>query len=96
MDGKMSLMVSVEPTDAGSLRIVARPADDRDRLTAREALFVLTFWNERGDLIRGTIEEPTSKSVAYFQGDAGFYSLAALLKLGIERYGADSPATPLR
>jgi hypothetical protein len=96
MDGKMSLMVSVEPSDAGSLKFVARSVDERHRLTAHEALFVLTFWNEDGDLIRGTIEEPNSKSVAYFQGDGGFHSLAELIKLGIERYGADSPATPSR
>lgn len=82
--------VEIENDDAGGLSLRVRSVEPGARLAAQRSTVALTLWCESPDTLRGRLENVTSGTTSYFQGNATLVTFCEEMGLRV------APASKIR
>ena len=82
MLGRISSLLAAESTSVGSLVISLHPVDGAAAFRLEPATLALTIWRVDLDVIRVSLMNPKTGTIAYFQGARPALELAR--ELGLE------------
>ncbi|MFN2459496.1 MAG: hypothetical protein ABR591_02190 [Candidatus Velthaea sp.] len=84
MNERVTAVVAAESLLDGSLVLVIHPVDSDTRMAVERTAFTVTVWREDRDVLRMSLRNPATGSMAYLQSGATLIAFARELGIGME------------